>query len=165
MPAAPHVRIASLSDVEGVVAVLREAAQWLADGGIPLWTPQSFTPESLRTHIERAEVVIAECLKEIVAVALRLWEDPVIWPDRKPGEAGYIHKLSVKRSYARQGLSERLVAWIAQDAQLNHRRYLRLDCAPRPALVSLYGRLGFRRVDERTIGPFLAVRFEKLLAE
>lgn len=157
------VRIATPPEVGAVVEVLREAAQWLIDRGMPLWDVGSFTSDALRVNIERREVVVAEIRQEIGAVALRQWEDRVCWPDREIGEAGYIHKLAVKRMYAGRGLSQLVVQWIEQDLRARRRRYLRLDCAPRNALTSLYEKMGFQRIDERIMGAFVAVRFEKRL--
>jgi ribosomal protein S18 acetylase RimI-like enzyme len=157
------VRLANPADTDAVVSVLREAAQWLVDRGMPLWEVGSFTTDALRANIERGEVVVAEICEQIGGVALRQWEDRVCWPDREIGEAGYIHKLAVKRNYAGQGMGNLIVGWVEQDLRVRHRKFLRLDCAPRNALMSFYEKMGFRRVDERTIGTFVAVRFEKSL--
>jgi GNAT superfamily N-acetyltransferase len=160
----PQIRLATPADLIESTAVLRDVAQWLSDRGEQLWPPQMFTPEYLRPRIQNRELVLVQKRNQVAALALRQWEDPEYWPDRPRGEAAYLHKLAVNRVFSGQGLSRMLLEWAEREAHTAGRKYLRLDCAARPALLSLYQGFGFQRVDTRTVGEYFVVRLEKALS-
>ena len=94
-------------------------------------------------------------------------EDPHFWPDRPAGEAGYVHKLAVRRAYAGWAFPAALMNHAAALIQGRDRRFLRLDCDP--PLAGFYQRLGFVLVDEREVvhaeaGPMRVARMERRLA-
>jgi len=98
---------------------------------------------------------------EIAIVCIRLWDDPEFWPDVPTGEAAYLHKIAVRRCHGGQGLTKVLVDWSALEAQREAKKYLRLDCAPRPALIKIYSSLNFQKVDERKVGAHVVIRMER----
>jgi GNAT superfamily N-acetyltransferase len=155
------VRHAVLTDSEESVSILQESANWLIAKGMPLWVPSNFTFEWMKTNVASGRLVVAEREGQVVAVVLRLWEDMAVWPDRAAGEAVYLHKLAVRRSFAGQGIIADLVNWVADEAFTQGRKYLRLDCVQRPPLLAIYNRLGFVAIDERRIGEFTVVRHER----
>jgi GNAT superfamily N-acetyltransferase len=91
--------------------------------------------------------------------------DPIHWPDDPPGEALYIHKVAVARSVAGQGWPARLLAAAARVADERRARFLRLDTAPREALIRVYQDLGFDLVDDgpRQFAGRELVRLERRL--
>lgn len=159
MPAC-SIRPATLADTQPAIDVLCEAATWLISRSKLLWRPEEFTERTIQPRIRRSELLVAEVGAGIVGVAYRLWEDRQVWPDRPGGEAAYLHKLAVRRANAGTGIPGRFVAWVADEAAARGCRYIRLDCAPRPALINVYQALGFCRVDDRQVGPLRVVRME-----
>jgi GNAT superfamily N-acetyltransferase len=90
-------------------------------------------------------------------------EDPIFWPNAIAGEALYIHRLAVARRFAGRRFSHAMLDWAAREAMSAGRDFLRLDCEPRPKLLSLYRDAGFLAVDARPIqvGVHFVVRHQK----
>ena len=71
-------------------------------------------------------------------------EDAYFWPDISPGTSAFVHKLAVRRAWAKKGVSARLLAYGVARARALGRTHLRLDCvADRQGLRRLYDGLGF----------------------
>ena len=163
MKTTPAIRLASPADVPAALAVLREAAAWLVDTGRPLWEADELAVGPLEVAAGAGELFVADADGTMVSMMLVQRRDSLFWPDDPPGEASYVHRLAVARSAAGTGLATAMLHHALAVARERGNRFLRLDCVPRPKLVSLYERHGFARVDEGTFGCFRAVRFEKRL--
>jgi GNAT superfamily N-acetyltransferase len=131
------------------LAILREAAQWLIDTGRPLWQVESLQLEAVRRAARGGELVLGFAESQPVATMMLQARDDFYWPNDPPGEALYVHKVAVRRRAAGQHWSSRLIIWARDEARTSGARFLRLDTACRPELLSLYRRLGFYVVDER----------------
>lgn len=142
-----HVRPAAPADTTAAAGVLRLAAQRLVDRGEALWEPQDFTPEELARRVGSGELHVAVHGDELVGVFLLQREDPVRWPDAAAGEALYVHKLAVRPDLAGRGIAHAMLRFALGQAHAQQRRFLRLDCAPRPKLRAVYETFGFRRRD------------------
>jgi GNAT superfamily N-acetyltransferase len=156
-----QIRPATADEAAEITNLLRQIATWLQHKGEPLWNPESFTTSLVQSGIERGDWILAKQGAILAGIVLRQTEDPEGWPDRKPGDAFYLHKLCVSRAFAGQGVSRKLIEWLSQSAHSLGHGYLRLDCAPRPALLNLYPSLGFKLVDQRLIGGHPTHRFER----
>ena len=147
-----------------VSQVLQEAARWITTWRSQLWDPELLGEDFAAPFVERGQAIVARAEGAIAAVVILEPEDPLFWPDRPAGEAGYLHKLAVRRAYAGQGLPAALIAHAAELARAQGREILRLDC--HPDLARVYEGLGFRRVDERVVdhpeaGRILVARMER----
>jgi ribosomal protein S18 acetylase RimI-like enzyme len=81
-------------------------------------------------------------------------------PARRRG----VHKVAIARGAAGRGLPDALVHECERRARARAVDVVRLDtAADRPALRSLYERLGFTAVDLRAVGSLAGVRYEKVL--
>ena len=157
-----HVRRAQPQELEAVVAVLREAAQWLIDTAHPLWRLADFTPESLAGAVGAGEYFIACDGEGPVGVIKLEWEDPLFWPDVPTGKGLYLHKLAGVRHAAGRGVTDALLNFASAHAAALGRVYLRLDCAAdRPSLCQVYERRGFRFHSHRTVGSYFVARYER----
>jgi GNAT superfamily N-acetyltransferase len=146
------------------LGIWREAAQWLVDGGRPLWPPAIFDDGFITDAHTRGVILGAAIDGRVAGVALLQWRDELWWPDRPADGAAYIHKLAVARAAAGRGLAAALVAECERRARSRGIGTLRLDTArDRPKLRALYERLGFRPNDVRTVGSLVGVRYEKQL--
>jgi GNAT superfamily N-acetyltransferase len=156
-PAAP-------ADVAEIAQVLQEAARWIETWRDQLWVPELLGEDFVAPVVARGEFLAARIEGEIAGVAIVQPEDTLFWPDRPPGEAGYLHKLAVRRAHAGKGVSRALIEAAAMRAAGWGRSLLRLDC--HPDLARLYVGFGFRKVDERAVvhpesGPLTVARMER----
>jgi GNAT superfamily N-acetyltransferase len=157
---------ASPHEAREVAGVLQEAARWITTWRSQLWDPELVGEAFVTPIIARGQMLTARTDAGIAAVMILLPEDPRFWPDRPTGEATYLHKLAVRRAFARTGAPEALMDHAASLALAQDRRLLRLDCGPQ--LAAFYGRLGFQVVDEIDVnhpeaGPMRVTRMERRL--
>ena len=127
-----------------VAAVLREAAQWIAAEGRPLWTATDIAPERIRRDTEAGGYFIARNGGEVAGVVRLDLEDPHFWPEIESGSSVFVHKLAVRRAWAGQGVPAALLGFAREHARGLGRPWLRLDCvADRAPLRRLYEGFGF----------------------
>ena len=152
-----------IEDVPDADALIREAADWLIAKGEPLWGENEIRLDDL-IQVARAGELVAGRIDGALAASMYLHnEDALFWPGKRAGEAFYIHRLAVARRFAGRGLSQAMLVWAEGEARRNGRPFLRLDCEPRPKLLSLYANAGFTRIDLEPVeitGHFV-VRHEK----
>jgi GNAT superfamily N-acetyltransferase len=159
----PTILRATPAQVNVASDILAQAANWLISINQPLWQPQHVTPQKLLPHAKAGELHLAFLDDQAVGTMLLQWEDPTYWPHVPPGQSAFVHRLAVRRSVAGQGVSRALLAFAESTARAAHKRYLRLDCAPRPKLCHFYESAGFHRRGERDMGPYTTVLYEKEL--
>ncbi len=164
---------AGATDFDAVLAILREAADWLSDRGNPQWDAgwnhwhDDIGERVLRDSIEHYEVYLAR--RDGVAVAtLRIhWDDAETWGERgDDGSAGYIHAIAIKRSIAGMRVGDRLLEWAVDTIRARGRRCARLDAmASNAALCRYYEERGFRPLETVTLfgGIYTARLFERHL--
>ena len=133
------------ADLDTVVSILEEAAQWIIAKGIEQW-PATF-PQHWRTRIaesiERREVYLAWLDGQPVGTLALQWSDRMVWGD-VPDDAGYVHRLAIRRAFGGKGLGRELLGWAEDMVAVAGKEYLRLDCmAENPALMRYYERAGF----------------------
>jgi GNAT superfamily N-acetyltransferase len=161
MPCEAHIRQAMPEDAEAVADILKEAAQWLEQEGMPLWRDNELKVEHISADVAAGLFFLAECTGDSAGTVRFQLEDTVFWPEARPKDATYIHRLAVRRRYAGTGLSTALLNWAVARTNMLGRRYLRLDCdASRPRLRAIYESFGFRYHSDRHVGPYLVSRYE-----
>lgn len=156
------IRVALPSEAPIVVAVVHEAAQWLEQRGIPLWTSVELDPGPMLAEVNAGLYVLAFDAGRAIGVMRFTLEDSLFWPEALPDEAGYVHRLAVRRSHAGKQVPKALLAWAtARSAHLG-RTWLRLDCeAKRPKLRKLYEDLGFSFHSEHHVGELFVARYQR----
>jgi GNAT superfamily N-acetyltransferase len=159
---AVEIRFARPDEAALAVPIWREVAQWLSDRNMALWPPSMFTLEMGLVHAEAGELVLGFDGETACASMLLQGADPVVWPEKVGEAALYLHKLAVRRASAGSGWAERMIMWAAARAE-DARMPLRLDCAPRPALMGLYEGCGFVGVDGGPVlrDGFMVMRYER----
>ncbi|HYN97759.1 MAG TPA: GNAT family N-acetyltransferase, partial [Pilimelia sp.] len=139
-PARAGDAAAGPADTDAVLAVLDEAAAWLAHRGIAQW-PARFDPGWVTGAVGRGETWLVRDAGEVLATFTLAWSDP-LWPAPGGDTAGYLHRLAVRRRAA--GLGSVLLRWAGAAARARGRRYLRLDCvATNEGLRAYYEAAGF----------------------
>jgi ribosomal protein S18 acetylase RimI-like enzyme len=72
------------------------------------------------------------------------WSDETFWGER-PDDAGYVHRLVVRRDRAGTGVGPACLDWASQRVRAANRAWLRLDVsADNLPLALYYERLGFQ---------------------
>ena len=95
MPATLRFREANGADLDAVLELLNESAQWLLDRGIRQWYVP-FPRELIESDFEDHRVFLAISGSDIVATGAALTDDPRFWGDQPPG-SWYIHRLARRR--------------------------------------------------------------------
>lgn len=142
-----------VGDVDASIDVLREVAQWCEDNNMGMWKLSDLTKESLLCGVTEENFCIGKIEGDNACSMILQWNDSLFWPEAKENEAGYIHKLCVRRVYSGIGLSGKMVNFAIAECKKRDIRYLRLDTGwSREPLCKLYESLGFRRVGMRILG-------------
>jgi protein-tyrosine phosphatase len=152
---------ATVADATTILALHEEAARWLVARGIQQWLPGDFAMEPLVAQIGRGEAYLARIGGEPVGTFTLQWADPRIWGEQ-PDDAGYVHGLAVRRTYAGRGLGRVLLDSAGQMAAATGKTYLRLDCmTENPALRAYYEAAGFAHRGDVRGKTWSASRYEK----
>jgi ribosomal protein S18 acetylase RimI-like enzyme len=156
------VEWATPRDVETVSSILREAATWLRERGMPLWRDEDLLPAQLRRDVAQGLYCLARSGDAASGTARIQMQDPEIWPEATPGQAAYVHRIAVRRGAAGSGVPRAIFDFAREIARQRGCSHLRLDCdASRAKLRDMYRSLGFRLVDQRRVASFVVARFEQ----
>jgi ribosomal protein S18 acetylase RimI-like enzyme len=155
---------ARLDDLDQVLELLEEAFRWLSPRGLGAqWAPSPTFRQIIKDNVERGEVYVAKDVEEIVGTITLQWSDVKFWGDLPP-EAGYVHKLAIKRSRSGQRLGLRMLQWAESITRKEGKRYLRLDClASNKAIREYYEKAGFIHIRDTLAPGWKASLYEKKL--
>src|SRR5712692_1038216 len=136
-------------NLDSVLAVLEEAAEWLVAKGIEgPWRPGFFSRQAFADQIARGEVYVSRLGEETVGTITLQWKDELFWPGAS-SDAGYVHKLAVRPAYRGRGFGLQMLDWAGQMAKLAGKKFLRLNClAGNAKLRNYYEKAGFVHVNE-----------------
>jgi GNAT superfamily N-acetyltransferase len=157
-------------EADQVLAVLVAAAKWIQSQGRHQWRHYLEETDEERAEIaaqaERGEVYLVRCGDEI-AGTLTLHRAPSDW-DRTlwgedGGEALYLHRFAINRTYAGCGLGERMLDWAVAQARREGKRYFRLDCAGWNERLSAYYARRFRFMGAGTNSGLTFHKYEQEL--
>ncbi len=140
---------ASGGDLDVVLAVLEEAAEWLVSKGIVgPWRPGFFSRQAFADQIARGEVLVSRLGGETVGTVTLQWRDELFWPGAS-SDAGYVHKLAVRPAYLRRGFGLQMLDWASRTTRLAGKKFLRLNClATNRKLRDYYEKAGFIHVND-----------------
>lgn len=151
---------AEFRDIEGVSAILKEAATHLESIGQALWPQDGLSADAIADDVRSGIYFIARMGGEAVGTLKYQLEDALVWPDIPPGSSAYVHRLAVRRKVAGTGVSSHMLNWAKLRTKSMGRKFLRLDCALRPKLCAIYENNGFTKHSERQVGPYHIARYE-----
>jgi GNAT superfamily N-acetyltransferase len=148
-----EIRPAGIKDLGTVQSILAEAAAWLTSRRIAQWPTGGFREERTRQRIRQGTVFLAFVAGEPVAtITVDRWADPEFWQDTSE-DAGYVHRLAVRRPWAGQGIGATLLSWAGRRVAATGGKWLRLDCMRgNKALHGYYEGLGFEHVRDVELG-------------
>ena len=155
------IRPATIHDTWAVSRVLTEAARWLREKNIPVWSSAEFSISDLKQEILRERYYVALDADVVVGTFRFHLCDHEIWPEVPDLDSAFVHRIAVLRSHAGRGVAQQIIAYAKELARQAERQYLRLDClADQPKLCGLYESAGFVRCDDVQVGPHLVARYE-----
>lgn len=133
---------------ERAAGIMREVAAWGRGRGLRVWPEEWLTPEELLTaEAGRSNFYVGAVDGEEACAFILQWSDREWWPDAPPLEAGYLHKLCVRRKFAHQGMAARVVEAVKAECARRGVRRLRLDTGSEETTVrDIYLAAGFEIV-------------------
>lgn len=136
-------------DVDAAINIMKEVARWGRSVGFNVWRDEYLTREKLMVNVNEEDFCVGQVMGENTSCMILQWSDTLYWPKAKENEAGYIHKLCVRRDYAGTGLSQKMVEFAIEECKKRNVQYLRLDTGwNKKKLCNLYKSLGFKIVDK-----------------
>jgi ribosomal protein S18 acetylase RimI-like enzyme len=159
---------AAIKDYDVVMAILREAADWLSARGIQQWYHwyMDVGEEILRESLQHHEVYLFQRDNSRIGTVTIQWTDPDVWGERgMDGKAGYIHGMAIVRSATGMRVGERMLEWAIGTIAARGRRQARLDAmASNGRLCRYYEQRGFRPLETALLpGNFTTRLFERKL--
>jgi GNAT superfamily N-acetyltransferase len=149
------------ADAKAVSEILLEAASWLRQQNMTMWRDNELVHERLAADVANGFFFIGRIEGQSAGVIKFQLEDRLFWPDMPRGESAYVHRLAVRRQFAKGTVSTRLLSWAVNRTRELGRPYLRLDCeASRAKLRAIYERFGFRHHSDRQVRPYAVSRYE-----
>jgi ribosomal protein S18 acetylase RimI-like enzyme len=146
---------AGSADYDAVIAILREAADWLSARGNQQWKHWHLEAGEriLRDRLEHQEVYVFQRYYVPVGTLTIQWADPEVWGERGLDDrAGYIHGIAITRSVGGMRVGERLLQWAVETIAARGRQFARLDTiASNPILCRYYEQRGFRPLGTATL--------------
>lgn len=156
-----NIREAKPSDALMIASVLQEAAQWLDGGGRSLWSAAEISVERVSRDASAGLFYVASEGGRLAGAMKFQLEDAWFWPEILPGTSAFVHKLAVRREWAKTGLSTKLLSYARTRAHQLGRAHLRLDCvADRQGLRALYEKFGFTLHSVLQKGQLSFARYE-----
>lgn len=127
---------------------MREVAAWGRGRGLRVWPDEWLTPALLLTDEAKPENFYVGTVDGEDACAFILqWSDREWWPQAAPFEAGYLHKLCVRRRFAHRGMAAQVVEAVKEECARRGVSRLRLDTGAEEAAVgAIYLAAGFEVV-------------------
>jgi len=137
-----EIVVATKADIGVATAILEEAADWAASKGLDLWQNKDFE-RVLAPAVERDELYLAKVNGQAAGTFILQWADEFFWGNWLD-DAGYIHKVAVRREFAGKNIGGYILDWAECKVAQQGRPYLRLDCqSHNPTINSYYQKAGF----------------------
>lgn len=134
-------------EVETAIYIMKEVTKWGRSVGLNVWKDEHLTREKLLSGINEDDFYIGQVSNDNACCMILQWNDTLFWPKAKDNDAGYIHKLCVRRKYSGLGLSRKMVEFAIEECKKRSIHYLRLDTGlNKKKLCNLYESLGFKLV-------------------
>lgn len=152
-----------VGEVDRSIAIMKEVAHWGKNIGRNIWNEQELNRENLLNYYSEDEFYLITVDDEDAAAMIMQWEDRQFWPEFDKNDAGYVHHMSVRRSFSGQGLTGHLINYAVDECKKRKVDKLRLDTAwENVFLRSIYEHNGFELYDKFTLeDQYEFARYEK----
>jgi hypothetical protein len=92
MASETQIRHATTQDSEVVANILKEAARWLDQAGMPLWREDELESARIVTDVSSGLFFLAEHSGDPAGTVKFQLDDSVFWPEARQEDAAYIHR-------------------------------------------------------------------------
>lgn len=164
------LRLAVPGDLDKVVGLIREAADWLGSKGIDQWQKpwpdRAGQRERILNDLFKGKTWLLQDGKTMAATITLDTDEPMdlnahpVWPpDKSQRPALYMRRVIVSRRYARRGLGAALLDWAADVAKRDYgARLIRIDARTTNVRLHAYyeGQRFTRCPDPRGLGDYPA---------
>nr|WP_307990541.1 GNAT family N-acetyltransferase [uncultured Niameybacter sp.] len=135
----------SNNEIDRAIKIMKEVAAWGRSVGYRVWLDEWLTPAELLTSEVSTENFYVGQVNGIDASCMILqWSDKEWWPNAPLNEAGYIHKLCVRRDFASKGIPLKMIEYAKKECGKKGVKYLRLDTGwDEEKMKQIYISLGF----------------------
>ncbi len=114
--------------VDHAIEIMREVTAWGREQGFPVWSEESITKEALLSDEVKEDAFCVGQFDQVNVCAFILqWKDSIFWPGAPEYEAAYLHKFCVRREFAHQNMTKKVIEAIKQECRDRGIRYIRLD--------------------------------------
>ena len=138
---------ATTGEIDEAIAIIQEVTQWCIDSGRPMWPLTAASRNVMLKTLVAENFVVGKVNGEPACAMTLAWNDPEYWPGASPNEAGYIHKLCVKRKFGGMNLPTKMCEYASRLCRDRNIGYLRLDTYSHSNLLrAMYRKLGFQEV-------------------
>ncbi len=96
------IRSISTDEISEFTSILTEAAEWLIKTDKEMWDTSQLSEESLLENNTTNEMFIGFINNESAGAVILQNEDRIFWPNENEKDSLYIHKLSVRRKFAKK---------------------------------------------------------------
>lgn len=135
-------------EVDRCIDIFLEAAQWGRKNKMNLWSDNDLRKENLLKYYNPEEFYLVQVNGEDPGAMVIQWEDRLFWPEFKKYDAGYLHKLCIRRKFSGVRLSAKMIQVAIDECTKRNVSKLRLDTGwGNTNLCSLYERNGFELYD------------------
>lgn len=136
-------------EIDTVMQLRDQAAQWLVDQGVVQWNPREL-PRSWFEHFVEQRAVWLLCHRDrVVGTVIITDKDTPTWGQQND-RAGYIHSLVIARELKGKALGRDLLGWAERRITDSGGEWARLDCVrTNAALRAYYERGGYRYVGDQ----------------
>jgi 8-oxo-dGTP diphosphatase len=149
-PMTAEVAPAEPADIDTVLHLRDEAADWMIGRGLKQWAPGELQRRFVQARVGSGQVFVMRRRGRALATVTITWSDEPVWGEFS-GDAGYVHMLVVSSTLRGSGVGGWLLNWAeGHIAGQGHKR-ARLDCVQgNPALRNWYRERGYRQVGQRS---------------
>ncbi len=148
-----EIKQADVGDIPVIEEILLDAVAWMADCGLQNQWNESNVKWSVLSKSYKIDdfYIVYQNGQPAACMALTDY-DPNYWPEIPKGESLYLHKLTVKRKFAGEGLSKELIDFAKEFAISKGINVIRLNCNQhRQKLRLVYEKQGFICIEEKTL--------------
>ena len=116
------------NQVDNAIEIMREVTAWGHEQGFPVWSGESITKEALLSDEAKEDTFCVGQLDQVNVCGFILqWKDSIFWPGVPEYEAAYLHKFCVRREFAHQNMTKKVIEAIRQECRDRGVKYIRLD--------------------------------------
>ena len=138
------IKKASEIEIDALLKIWFEKANWLIKNNTSMWDPNQFSRERLKEKYHNPEYYICRNNKEIIGGFILIEYDERYWRDYINDKAYYFHKFVIRSEYKAQGYSGYILEWVKKYGKEMGKEYIRLDYnEERTYLKEMYTRHGF----------------------